>query len=299
MPKIVECVPNISEGRDEEKVKSCIQPIKNTPGVKLLDYSSDADHNRTVITFAGEPEACALAAFALAKECRKLIDLTKHKGEHPRIGAVDVIPFVPISEVTMDECVELAKKLGARLWEELQIPVYLYEYAASAPHRKNLADIRRGEFEGLPEKMKDPLWKPDFGGDSPHPTAGATVVGARNFLVAYNINLNTSDMKIGKKIVSCIREAKGGLVNVKAMAVWLEDRKQVQISMNLTNPFDTPMYRVFETVKMEASRYGVEIVGSEVVGLVPLGAIVNTVDYYLRLEDFKADQIIEVQLFGE
>ncbi len=299
MAKIVECVPNISEGRDEEKIQACVEPIQKTEGVKLLDLSSDSDHNRTVITFAGEPQACAEAAFLLAEKCRELIDLTKHQGEHPRIGAVDVIPFVPVSGVKMDECVELAKGLGRRIWEELQIPVYLYEFAATAAHRTNLADIRRGEFEGLAEKMKDPLWKPDFGSDSPHPTAGATVVGARNFLIAYNINLNTSDMKIGKKIVSCIREAKGGLKNVKAMAVWLEERKLVQISMNLVNPIDTPMYRVFEMVKMEAARYGVDIVGSEVVGLMPLSAMVKTVDYYLRLEGFKKSQIIEVRLFGE
>ncbi len=299
MKRVVECVPNISEGRDAEKVKACVEVINAVQGVKLLDYSSDADHNRTVITFAGEPDACLEAAFQLAKKCRELIDLTKHKGEHPRMGAVDVIPFVPIAGVSMYDCVELAKRLGARIWKDLQIPVYLYEYAASAPHRKNLADIRRGEFEGLSEKMKDALWKPDFGEPAPHPTAGATVVGARNFLIAYNINLNTDDMKVGKKIVSCIREAKGGLANVKAMAVWLEDRKQVQISMNLVNPIDTPMYRVFEMVKMEAKRYGVSIVGSEVVGLLPLEALVKTVDYYLRFEDFKANQIIEVQLFGE
>lgn len=301
MPKIVECVPNISEGRDTEKVKACIEPIRSINGVKLLDYSSDADHNRSVITLAGEPEACAEAAFRLTQKCKELIDLTKHTGEHPRIGATDVIPFVPISGVTMDDCVELARKLGARIWEELRIPVYLYEFAASAPHRRNLADIRRGEFEGLAEKMKDPQWKPDFGEDSPHPTAGATVVGARNFLIAYNINLNTSDMKIGKKIVSCIREAKGGLTNVKAMAVELQrdDKKQVQISMNLVNPIDTPMYRVFEMVKMEAERFGVSIAGSEVVGLMPLEAMVKTIEYYLRLEDFKRNQIIEVQLAGE
>ncbi len=299
MPKIVECVPNISEGRDEDKVKACIEPIRNTAGVKLLDYSSDPDHNRTVITFAGEPSASAEAAFALAGKCKELIDLTKHKGEHPRMGAVDVIPFVPISGLRMEDCVELAKNVGERIWTELKIPIYLYEYAASSPHRRNLADIRRGEFEGLPQKMKDPLWKPDFGDNEPHPTAGATVVGARNFLIAYNINLNTADMKVGKKIVSCIREAKGGLANVKAMAVWLEDRKQVQISMNLVNPIDTPMYRVFETVKMEAERYGVSIIGSEVVGLLPLEALAKTVDYYLRFETFKQDQIIEVQLFGE
>ena len=299
MAKVVECVPNISEGREEARVEACLEPIRNTEGVKLLNYSSDADHNRTVITFAGTPEGCLEAAFGLAAKAAELIDLRKHQGEHPRMGAVDVIPFVPVTGVKMDDCVEMAKSLGERMWNELKVPVYLYEFAASAPHRTNLAVIRKGEFEGLPKKMKDPLWKPDFGEDKPHPSAGATVVGARNFLVAYNINLDCADLKIGKKIVKCIREAKGGLANVKAMAVWLEDRKQVQISMNLVNPFDTPMYRVFELVKLEAARYGVSIVGSEVVGLVPLEALVKTVDYYLRFEGFKTKQIIEVQLFGE
>ena len=299
MPEVVECVPNISEGRDKDRVEACLEPIRSTEGVKLLDYSSDPDHNRTVITYAGTPEGCVEAAFGLATKTTELIDLREHKGEHPRMGAVDVIPFVPVSGVKMEDCVELAKALGERMWNQLGVPVYLYEFAASAPHRGNLADIRRGEFEGLAEKMRDPLWKPDFGEDKPHQSAGATVVGARNFLVAYNINLDCKDLKVGKKIVKCIREVKGGLANVKAMAVWLEDREQVQISMNLVNPFDTPMYRVFELVELEAARYGVNIVGSEIVGLVPLEALVNTVDFYLRFEAFKTNQIIEVQLFGE
>jgi len=299
MAKIVECVPNISEGRNAEVVEACIAPVKQTGGVKLLDYSSDADHNRSVITFAGSPEGCIEAAFRLAEKAKELIDLTKHEGGHPRMGAVDVIPFVPVAGVTMDDCVALAKQLGERLWNDLQIPVYLYEFAASKPSRKNLAKVRKGEFEGMAEKMKDEKWAPDFGDPAPHPTAGVTAVGARIFLVAYNINLRTNDLKIGKRIVSCIREAKGGLVNVKAMALLLEDRQQVQISMNLVNPFDTPMYRVFEMVKIEAERYGVSIAGSEVVGLVPTEALVKNEEYYLRLEGFKTHQIVEMGLFGE
>jgi glutamate formiminotransferase len=299
MAKIVECVPNISEGRNPEIVEACIAPIKETEGVKLLDYSSDADHNRSVITFAGSPEGCVEAVFKLAQKAQELIDLTKHEGGHPRMGAVDVIPFVPIAGVTMDDCVELAKQLGKRMWNELKIPVYLYEAAASKPSRQNLAIVRKGEFEGMAEKMKDDKWAPDFGEPAPHPTAGVTAVGARIFLVAYNINLHTDNLKIGKRIVSCIREAKGGLVNVKAMALLLEDRQQVQISMNLVNPFDTPMYRVFELVKLEAERYGVAIAGSEVVGLVPMEALVKNEEYYLRLEGFKSHQIVELGLFGE
>ncbi len=299
MAKIVECVPNISEGRDSDVVERCLEPIRQTEGVKLLDYSSDADHNRSVITFAGTPEGCVEAAFGLARKATELIDLTKHEGGHPRMGAVDVIPFVPVTGVKMEDCVELARKLGARLWEELKLPIFLYEYAATAPHRTNLAVIRKGEFEGMPAKMKLAEWKPDFGEGAPHPTAGATVVGARNFLVAYNINLNTDNLKVGKSIVKCIREAKGGLVNVKAMALLLEDRHQVQISMNLTNPFDTPIHRAFELTKLEASRYGVDIVGSEIVGLVPLEALVKSVDWYLRFEDFKSNQIVEMALVGE
>jgi glutamate formiminotransferase len=299
MAKIVECVPNISEGRNTDIVEKCLEPIRQTDGVKLLDYSSDTDHNRTVITYAGTPEGCVEAAFGLAQKTTELIDLTKHEGGHPRMGAVDVIPFVPVSGVEMEDCAELARNLGARMWEELKVPVFLYEQAASKPTRRNLANVRKGEFEGMAEKMKDAKWAPDFGGKAPHQTAGVTAVGARTFLVAYNINLNTDNIKVGKKIVKCIREAKGGLVNVKAMALMLEDRNQVQISMNLTNPFDTPMYRVFELVRFEAARYAVDIVGSEVVGLVPMDALVKSVDYYMRFEGFKTDQIIEVALFGD
>ena len=299
MAKIVECVPNISDGRNPEVVQACIEPVRQTKGVKLLDFSSDADHNRSVITFAGTPEGCAEAAFGVAKKAAELIDLTKHQGGHPRMGAVDVIPFVPVSGVDMDECVKLAKQVAERMWNELKVPVFLYECAASAPHRRNLAEVRKGEFEGMAAKIKLPEWKPDFGENTPHPTAGVTAVGGRTFLVAYNINLNTDNLKVGKKIVTCIREAKGGLANVKAMALLLEDRNQVQISMNLTNPFDTPMYRVFELVKLEAERYGVGIVGSEVVGLVPLEALVKTLDYYLRFEGFKSGQVVEMGLFGD
>ncbi|MCD6283613.1 glutamate formimidoyltransferase [bacterium] len=299
MAKIVECVPNISEGRNSETVEACLEPIRQTDGVKLLDYSSDPDHNRTVITYAGTPEGCADAAFGLAQKAAELIDLTKHEGGHPRMGAVDVIPFVPVSGVKMEDCAELARTLGARMWEELKIPVFLYEQAASKPSRRNLANVRKGEFEGMAEKMKDAKWAPDFGENAPHPTAGVTAVGARTFLVAYNINLNTDNLKVGKKIVKCIREAKGGLVSIKAMALMLEDRNQVQISMNLTSPFDTPMYRVFELVRLEAARYAVDIVGSEVVGLVPLEALVKSMDYYLRFEGFKSNQIIEMALFGD
>lgn len=296
MPKIVECVPNISEGRRPDVVEQVVAEVKKVKGVKLLDFSSDQDHNRSVITFAGDPDACAKAAFGLIKCAITLIDLTKHKGAHPRVGAVDVVPFVPVQGMEMDECVALARGLGKRVWEELRVPVYLYEYAASAPHRRNLPDIREGEFEGLSEKMQEERWHPDFGGNSPHPTAGATVIGARNFLIAYNINLDTPDMKVCRKVANSIREKKGGLVNIRAMAVKLDERKQTQVSINMVSPFETPMYRVFELVRLEAARYGVRIVGSEVVGLVPMEALADTARYYLQLEDFKTEQVLETGL---
>lgn len=296
MAKIVECIPNISEGRRTEVVEACIGVIKEVPGVILLDYSSDPSHNRSVITMVGEPEQVAEAAFRLAKAARDNIDLTVHTGEHPRMGAIDVIPFVPIKEMSVAECVELSKAVGERIANELEIPVFLYEDSASAPHRKNLASIRKGQFEGMAEKVHEDDWHPDFGGERIHPTAGVVAVGARAPLVAYNINLSTSDIKIADKIAKIIRERSGGFRHVKALGVMLEDRNIAQVSINMCNYEKTPLYRVFELVRIEAARYGVTITGSEIIGLAPMNALIDTAEYYLQLEGFSKAQVLENRL---
>ena len=297
MRKIVECVPNFSEGKRKEVVDKIVEAILSVPNVFLLDVEMNPDHNRSVITFIGEPDSCLEAAFRATKMASELIDLTKHKGEHPRIGATDVIPFVPISGITMEECVELAKKLGKRIADELDIPVYLYEQAATRPDRVDLANIRKGEFEGLREEIeKNPERAPDFGKPKLHPTAGATVVGARFPLIAYNINLNTNDLNVAKNIAKAIRFKDGGLRYVKALGFEIKEKNCVQVSINMTNYLQTPLYRVFEMVKREAERYGVMIKESEIVGLVPLKALIDTAIYYLQLDTFKENQILELRL---
>lgn len=294
MAKIVECIPNISEGRNMEVVEAILNEVRSTPGVTLLDHSSDPNHNRTVITFLGSPEGVAEAAVKLAKKAAELIDLTKHVGEHPRMGAVDVCPFVPVKEITTEECVELSKEVGKRIWEEAGMPVFLYEDSASAPHRVNLAAIRKGQFEGMAEKVQQPEWEPDFGGRTIHPTAGTVAVGCRMPLVAYNINLNTSDIKIASTIAKTIRQANGGLACVKALGVMLEDRNIAQVSINMTNLHKTPLYRVVELVKAEAKRWGVTVVGTEVVGLTPMHALIDAAEYYLQIENFDGEkQVLE------
>ncbi|MDO4567547.1 MAG: glutamate formimidoyltransferase [Clostridia bacterium] len=296
MAKIIECIPNISEGRRTDVVEALVGVIREVPGVTLLDYSSDASHNRSVITMVGDPDGVAEAAFRLAMAARDNIDLTRHEGEHPRMGAIDVIPFVPIKDTTVAECVALSKALGERIAAELSIPVFLYEDSASAPHRKNLADIRKGQFEGMADKVKEEKWHPDFGGNTVHPTAGVVAVGARAPLVAYNINLSTSDVKIADKIARIIRERSGGLKHVKALGVMLEDRNIAQVSINMCNYAKTPLYRVFELVRVEAARYGVHIIGSEIIGLAPMGALIDTAEYYLQLEGFSKEQVLENRL---
>src|SRR5689334_18303375 len=281
MPKVIECIPNVSEGRRADVVASIAAAIRGVPGVRLLDHSSDPSHNRSVFTFAGDPAAVSAAVLAIYEVAVPAIDLRTHRGEHPRLGAVDVVPFVPIEDVTMDDCVALAKEVSAAVAERFGIPVYLYEEASTNPARKNLEDIRRGEFEGLTEKMRQPEWAPDFGPREPHPSAGASVVGARMPLIAYNINLNTNRIDVAKKIAAAIRMSSGGLRYVKAMGIPLEDRGIVQVSMNLTNYEKTPMFRVFDLVKREAERYGVSVLESEIVGLVPAAALQQTVEYYL------------------
>lgn len=297
MAKIVECVPNISEGRNPEVVEAVVNEIRNVPGVTLLDYSSDASHNRSVLTFFGDPERVADAAVAVAKKAAELIDLTKHQGAHPRMGAVDVIPFIPIKEMTVEETVELSKRVAQRVWDEAKMPVFLYEDSASAPHRVNLAKIRKGEFEGMAEKVKEPEWEPDFGGRTIHPTAGVVAVGARMPLVAFNINLNTSDVSIADRIARILRRSSGGLDCVKAMGVLLEDRNIAQVSINMTNFHKTPLYRVVEYTKAEAKRWGVQVIGTEVIGLCPMQALIDSAEYYMQIEQFDYDkQVLENHL---
>jgi glutamate formiminotransferase len=293
---LIECIPNVSEGRRPEIVAAMAEAIRRVAGVRLLDYSSDASHNRSVFTLAGDAAGVEHAVLALVERAVADVDLRTHKGEHPRLGAVDVVPFVPIEGVTMAECVELAKRVGATIAERFALPVYLYEEAASSPARRNLEDIRRGEFEGLAAKMASADWAPDFGPSTPHPSAGAVVVGARMPLIAYNINLATDRLDVAKKIASAIRHSSGGYRFVKAMGIALADRGIVQVSMNLTNYEKTPIFRVFETVKREAERYGVAILESEIVGLVPSAALTATAEWYLQVAGFKSEQVLENRL---
>jgi glutamate formiminotransferase len=293
---LIECIPNVSEGRRPEIVAALADAIRVVPGVRLLDYSADASHNRSVFTFAGDAAGVERAVLALFERAVAEIDLRAHSGEHPRLGAVDVVPFVPIEGVTMPECVALARKVGAEIAERFHVPVYLYEEASANPARRNLEDIRRGEFEGLAAKMASPGWAPDFGPTAPHPSAGASVVGARMPLIAFNINLATDRLDVAKKIAAAIRQSSGGYRFVKAMGITLEDRGIVQVSMNLTNYEKTPIFRVFETVKREAERYGVAILESEIVGLVPSAALTSAAEFYLQLSGFTADQVLENKL---
>jgi glutamate formiminotransferase len=296
MDKIIECVPNFSEGRNLEKIEKILDVFRGKKGVKLLDYSSDEDHNRTVVTLVGEPEELKVVMLDAIGKAVELIDLNYHQGQHPRMGALDVIPFIPIRNVTLEEADKLAKDLAKKAAEKYALPFFLYEKSASAPHRENLSNVRKGQFEGMKEKMKDQLWKPDFGPDTIHPTAGVTAIGARMPLIAYNVNLSTSDIEIANKIAKQVRHLSGGFRYVKGIGVELHDRGLVQVSMNLTDYTKTSIYRVFETIKMEAARYGVNVVGSEIVGLVPMQALVDTADYYLRLENFKYDQVLETRI---
>ena len=295
---VIECVPNVSEGRRMEVVNALVDAVRRTPSVRLLDYSSDTAHNRSVLTMAGDATSLKAAVVALFEAALPRIDLRQHTGEHPRLGAVDVVPFVPITDVTMDECVRLAKETAAEVADRFQVPVYLYEEASGNPARKNLEDIRRGEFEGLEAKMSAPGWAPDFGPARPHPTAGATVMGARMPLIAYNINLATNRLDVAKKIAAAIRFSSGGFRYVKAMGIALEDRGIVQVSINLTNYEKTPMFRVFEAVKQEAARYGVTILESEIIGLVPAAALIGTAEHALQLASFTPNQILENKLRG-
>lgn len=295
--RLVECVPNFSEGRDAARVEEIAAAIASVPGVVILDREMDADHNRSVLTFAGPPDAVLEAAFRGVERAVALIDLNRHQGVHPRIGAADVVPFVPIEGVTLEDCVRLAERLGEAVWQRLRVPVYFYEAAARRPERVNLENIRRGQFEGLRDEVQtNPDRAPDLGEPRLHPTAGATVIGARKFLIAYNINLGTADVEIARKIARAIRFSSGGFRYVKAMGVPLASRNLAQVSMNLTDFEQTPVHRVFEAVRTEAARYGVDIVGSEIVGLVPRRAVEMAAEFYLRCENFSSDVVLENRL---
>ena len=296
MTQIVQCVPNISEGRRLDVVEKIIDQVRQTEGVQLLDYSSDHDHNRTVITYVGDLISVQEASFRLTAEAVKLIDMEKHEGAHPRIGAVDVIPFIPIDGITMKECVAGAEQLAQRINDELQVPTYLYGEAAKRPERKNLSNIRKGQYEGLKEAIKQEQRHPDFGKPQMHASAGAIVVGARMPLVAFNVNLGTDKIEVANYIARAVRESNGGFKNVKGMGVVLEERGQVQVSMNLENYQATPIYRVLETIRREAARFGVPVVGTEIVGLVPQQALVDVANWYLQLEDFDSRQVLENRL---
>ena len=298
MPRqLVECVPNFSEGRDAGKIDTIVRSVLSVPEVALLDRESDADHNRSVLTFVGPPAAVAEAAFRSVETAVSLIDLTVHQGAHPRIGAADVVPFIPIEGVTLDDCVKLAERVGNEIWTKLKVPVYHYEAAAKRPDRVNLENIRRGQFEALLKEMGTaPERQPDCGDAVCHPTAGATVVGARKFLIAYNVNLGTPDLAIAKKIAKTIRFSTGGFRFVKSMGVMLASRNLAQVSINLTDFEQTPMHLVFETVRREAERYGVPVVGSEIVGLIPKKAIELSADYFLRFENFRPELVLETRI---
>ena len=294
--RIMECVPNFSEGRDLGKIEKIIEPFRARQGVKLLDYSNDEDHNRLVVTVVGEPEALKAALLEAVGQAVALIDLNRHSGQHPRMGAVDVIPFIPIKGCTMDEAIALSKEVGEQIATLYQVPVFLYEKSATAPHRENLAAVRKGEFEGMAEKIKLAEWQPDFGPAERHPTAGTVAVGARMPLVAYNVNLGTADLNIASDIARKIRFIGGGLRNCKAMGVELKERGIVQVSINMTDYTRTALYRAFELVKIEARRYGVAVVGSEIIGLVPMEALIDTASFYLGLENFSMNQVLEARI---
>lgn len=298
MAEVVECVPNFSEGRRREVVDAISGAIAATPGARLLDQEMDANHNRCVITFIGGREAVAEAAFAGAKKAVELIDMNRHQGEHPRVGALDVLPFVPISGVTMDECVVLARSVGKRIADELEVPVYLYEAAATRPDRRALPDVRRGEYEGLKAEIgTNPDRRPDFGPARMHPTAGACVVGARPVLIAWNVNLATKDVAVARRIAKAIRESDGGLPGVRAKGFELADKGLVQVSMNMVDYSKTGLVRAFEAIRSSARQEGVEIAESEIVGLVPLAPLLEGAEAYFKLIGLKRAQILETRLW--
>ncbi len=301
MSKLVECIPNFSVSREQDEAvfQGLVDTAKAMPGVTLLDVQSDGSHNRCVFTMVGSPEGMEEAAVQLCRKAAETIDMTKHRGQHPRMGATDVIPFVPAMDMTLQECVDLSVRVAERIWKELQIPSFLYEDSARDPRRRNLAACRKGQFEGMPEKLLQPEWAPDFGERKIHPTAGITAIGARMPLVAFNVNLDTSDLEIAKKIAKAIRGSSGGFQYCKAIGVMLEGRNIAQVSMNMVNYEGTPLYYAYEMIRALADRYGVRIIGSEVVGLTPAKALIDCAEYYLKIENFDCRrQVMEYHLIG-
>lgn len=296
MNKLMQCVPNFSEGRDKKKIDKIVESFRNKDKVKLLDYGYDTDHNRLVVTAVGAPAELKAAVVEAIGKAVELIDMTKHEGQHPRMGAVDVVPFIPIKNVTMEEAIATSQEVAQEVSDKYGLPVFFYEKSASAKHRENLAAVRKGEFEGMSEKMKEADWKPDFGPVQPHPTAGCVAIGARMPLVAYNVNLNTANLQIATLIAKKVRHVGGGLRFCKAMGVELKERNITQVSMNLTDFTRTSIYQAHEMVRMEANRYGVSIIGAEVIGLLPMQALTDVAEYYLGLEHFSINQVLETNL---
>lgn len=297
MSQLIQCVPNFSEGRDAKVIEGLLAVAQSVEGVTLIDASSDASHHRTVVTLIGNSTGIEEVAVRLMRYAVEQIDLTKHQGEHPRMGAMDVCPLIPLKGITTEECVEVAKRIGQRAATELSIPIFLYEAAASVAERRNLARIRKGEFEGMAHKLQQTEWKPDYGPCAPHPTAGVTAVGVRQPLVAFNVNLNTADLAIAQEIARAVRGSSGGFKHCKAIGVMLEDQQVAQVSMNMTDTQQLPLYRVFEFIKLEAKRYGVSILSSEIIGLTPGQALADSAAYYLQLNTFDyQQQVIENHL---
>ena len=299
MAKIIECIPNFSVSKETDPVvfDKLVSVANSIPGCTLLNVQTDGSHNRCVFTMVGSPAGIEEAAFQLTKTATELIDMTKHQGQHPRMGATDVIPFVPTMDVTLAECIELSKRVAQRIWEELGVPSFLYEDSATRPERRNLAKCRKGQFEGMPEKLLLPEWAPDYGECRIHPTAGITAIGARMPLIAFNVNLDTSDLEIAKRIAKAIRGSSGGFQYCKAIGIMLEDRNIAQVSMNMVNYEGTPLYYAYEMIRALADRYGVRIIGSELVGMTPAKALVDCAEYYLKLENFNCrEQVMEYSL---
>jgi len=294
--KLIECVPNFSEGRNREKIEKIVDSFRGLEGVKLLDYQRDKDHNRLVVTVIGEPEKLKIAVINAMQAAIEIIDLRKHKGQHPRMGAVDVVPFIPLKNVSMAEAVNISKEVAGIVSERFELPVFLYEEAAARPERKNLAEIRKGQFEGMADKVKQPEWIPDYGPGKIHPSAGVTAIGARMPLIAFNVNLDTDKLEIADSIARKVRNINGGLKFCKGIGIEMRERGNVQVSMNMTDFTRTALYRVFELIRIEALRYGVNIIGSEIIGVVPMAAIIDTAAYYLRLENFSIEQVLENSL---
>ena len=297
MKKILECVPNFSEGRDLEKIEKIVEPFRAKDGVKLLDYQNDEDHNRSVVTVVGEPDPLKNAVVESMGVAVELIDMRAHEGQHPRMGAIDVVPFIPVKNVSVQEAVDISKATAKLAAEAYTLPIFLYEQSAARPERQNLATIRKGQFEGMAEKLKQPDWAPDFGPARVHPTAGATAMGARMPLVAFNVNLDTNRLEIADQIAKKVRHISGGLRYCKGIGIELKDRGIVQVSMNMTDYTKTALYRVVELIKIEARRFGVNVVGSEIIGLVPMEALIDSAVYYLGVEDFSMSQVLEYRVY--